>query len=115
MGAVKKTSQRGRPRKADALTAAERAKRYRDKKRAAKASQTLAHPNDKKQSNELVADDHHHLTQEIALLRQRLAESERVKNDLIGALDVFVDSKRKRQKISAEMFTKLCRFLALVK
>lgn len=95
---------RGRPRLPNALTAAQRAKRYRDKKRARDAA-TQAAGTAPRTAAELLAENNR-LLHALGAARIRIS-------DLTGALEFFVEARSKNRKISAEQMKGLHALLAL--
>lgn len=107
---------RGRPQLPNALTAAQRAKRYRDNKRARQAaaqndpeiserSQAAVPANIMGNADELFAENIR-LSNALAAARVRI-------HDLIGALELFVNARTKNKRITAEQMKGLHALLAL--
>lgn len=86
---------RGRPRMENPLTPAERAKRYRARKKAQKNSAPLAEKNDKN------AND--------ALFWREMYEAEaRRAADLHSLADMFINARLKKKTIPADVFRNIC-------
>lgn len=104
---------RGRPRLPNALTPAQRAKRYRDNKRARQAAAPSA-PSGRLQ---LSAGCTERTAEELLAENSRLAaalEAARIRiHDLTGALEFFVAARAKNKRISAEQLKGLHALLAL--
>ncbi|KIF79924.1 hypothetical protein [Noviherbaspirillum autotrophicum] len=104
---------RGRPRLPNALTPAQRAKRYRDNKRARLAAAPSAPPS----RVQPVDGGTEHTAEELLAENSRLVaalETARIRiNDLSGALEFFVAARAKNKRISAEQLKGLHALLAL--
>lgn len=97
---------RGRPRLPNALTPAQRAKRYRDNKRARQAAEAANRPALPQLSSEQLANENARLRLALEVARVRI-------NDLAGALEFFVDARARHRKISADQLKGLHALLAL--
>lgn len=100
---------RGRPRSPNALTPAQRAKRYRDNKRKKQVTTEPRLGHDAAASppggDELAAEN--------ARLRDTLEAARTRINDLIGALEFFVSARAKNKRISPDQIKGLHALLAL--
>jgi predicted ArsR family transcriptional regulator len=104
-GAEQQKRGRGRPRKADALTDAERAARYRArKKEKMKGAQDIASIPDAPVASTLLA--------QAAALSREVEEANKQINDLAGALDVVVSIASKGKLIPADVLAGLYRLLS---
>lgn len=95
---------RGRPRLPDALTAAQRAKRYRDNKRNQPPRLPLIDPILDVPTVAAVKSENERLASELSAARARIA-------DLTGALTVVTDSITNGKRISADVKKGLYRLL----
>lgn len=103
---------RGRPRLPNALTPAQRAKRYRDRKRARQSVPAASAGTGNDSGHASSAQQIEELRAENARLAQALAGVRQRNRDLTGALELFVDARANNRKISAELMKGLHKLLA---
>jgi hypothetical protein len=101
---TKAKQRRGRPRLPTALTPAQRAKRYRDKKRVEKRAGKSVDILPIVQDMDVCAEN--------VSLQQDLQEAQKYIHDLTGALEVVVTTASKGKRIPAEVIKGLYRLLA---
>lgn len=96
---------RGRPRAENPLSAAERARRYREnqRKKAEAVNIRDVTKNSVTQSGKAAQ-----LASENAALRRQVEQLAKDLHDTIGAVELFIDYRQKKKSIPADIFRNLC-------